>query len=139
MPGARGAHVKCRAPIAENEGMILTAAALSLALAGAPSGPASGVCPVKPVDGVKGGKVTVGVNISEASSSAAKRGRCGVVAHVVHTLVDEGAQSPMKVRGYRCTPTVSGPGGAKVAWTCVFEGGRPRTEIELDFRYRLTA
>jgi hypothetical protein len=118
---------------------MLTAALLGLALAGAASNPASGVQIVEPVDGVRGGKVTVGVTIDDADSTATRKARPRVVARVVRTLVAEGAQKPMRVSGYRCTPTVSGPKGAKVAWTCAFTGGRPRTEVELDFAYRLTA
>ncbi|HEU4658143.1 MAG TPA: hypothetical protein VFR97_11480 [Capillimicrobium sp.] len=119
--------------------MLTTAALITLALAGGSQDPASGVQIVKPVDGVRGGKVTVGVDIDNAKSTAARKARPAVVAKVVRTLVDEGAQMPMKVSGYRCTPTVSGPNGVKVAWVCVYRGGEPRTRVELDFHYRLTA
>lgn len=116
---------------------MLTAALIGLALAGGGSDPASGVQIVKPVDGVRGGKVAVGVDVDDARSTAVRKARPRVVARVVRTLVDEGAQLPMRVGGYRCTPTVGGPGGAKVAWTCVFEGGTPPSKVELAFRYRL--
>jgi hypothetical protein len=119
--------------------MLTTAALLTLAIAGGAHNEASGVCPIKDVEGVRGGKVTAGVTIDNGQSTAARKARCGVVADVVRTLVDEGAQMPMKVRGYRCTPTVSGPGGMKVAWRCVYQGGTPRTRVEAEFAYRLTA
>ncbi|HEY8582271.1 MAG TPA: hypothetical protein VIL49_04965 [Capillimicrobium sp.] len=115
---------------------MLTAALIGLALAGGGSDPASGIQIVKPVDGVRGGKVTVGVDIADAQSKAADRkARPRVVARVVRTLVDEGAQRPMRVSGFRCTPTVTGPGGVKVAWRCAYGGGA----VELDFSYRLTS
>lgn len=119
--------------------MLTTAALISLALAGGTQDDASGVQVVKDVDGVRGGKVTVGVNIDDATSTAARKARPGVVSNVVRTLVDEGAQMPMRVRRYRCTPTVSGPGGVKLSWECVYRGGQPRTKVELDFGYRLTS
>jgi hypothetical protein len=119
----------------------LPAAALTAALAlalpaaalGADKGPASGVCPFKQ-SGIVGGKITVGVNIAEASSKAADaKATCGQVKKVVNGLVKAGAESPMKVNGYKCTPTVT---GAKVAWKCVWTGGSPRTSVTLLFAYR---
>jgi hypothetical protein len=117
----------------------LAAAALTFAVAlpasalAATEGPASGVCPFKQ-SGIVGGKITVGVNIGEASSKAAgAKARCGQVKKVVNGLVTAGAEMPLKVNGYRCTPTIT---GTKVAWKCVWRGGSPRTNVTLLFAYR---
>jgi hypothetical protein len=114
---------------------LLTAvAALAIAApAGATSNPASGVCSLK-VAGVPGGKVTAGVNIDDADSTAARKARCRVAGRVVRSLVREGAEMPMKVAGYRCTPVVT---SKRIRWTCVYRGGSPRTEVTLNFGYRL--
>jgi hypothetical protein len=118
---------------------MLLAAGAALALAAptdavaADPNPASGVCALK-VAGVPGGKVTAGVNIANAGSTGARRGRCGVVGRVVRTLVREGAEMPMKISGYRCTPVIS---GSRIRWTCVFRGGTPRTKVTLNFGYRV--
>lgn len=114
---------------------LLTAlAALAIAVpAAAASNPASGVCPLK-VPGVPGGKVTVGVNIDDADSTATRKARCRVAGRVVRTLVREGAEMPMKVAGYRCTPVVT---SKRIRWTCVYRGGKPRTTVTLNFDYRL--
>jgi hypothetical protein len=112
-------------------------AALALAACAAPAGaatnPASGVCPQK-IPGVPGGKVVVGVNIHDADSTATRKARCRVAGRVVRTLVREGAELPMKVSGYRCTPIVT---SKRIRWTCVYRGGSPRTTVTLNFAYRL--
>jgi hypothetical protein len=116
----------------------LLAAATTLALAApalaAPSNPASGVCPLK-VEGVPGGKVTVGVDIDDADSTAARKARCGQVGRVVRKLVREGAEMPMRANGYRCTPVVT---STRIRWTCTYRGGEPRTRVVLRFGYRLS-
>lgn len=114
---------------------LLTAgAALAIAApAGAASNPASGVCPLKVAD-VPGGKVTVGVDIDDAGSTAARKARCVVAGRVVRTLVREGAEMPMKARGFRCTPVVT---SKRIRWTCVYRGGSPRTTVTLRFGYRV--
>lgn len=117
--------------------MLVTTALITLALAGGTQNAASGVQIVDDVDGVRGGKVKVGVNIDNAKSTAVRKAREGVVSSVVRTLVAEGAEKPMKVRGYDCTPTVSGHHATRLQWECEFEGGRPKTTVELDFGYRL--
>jgi hypothetical protein len=107
--------------------------ALPAAAGAAPlEGPASGVCPFKQA-GIVGGKLTVGVTIAEGSSTAAAKAECAQVKKVVNGLVKAGAERPMKVNGYRCTPSIT---GAKVAWTCVYRGGKPRTKVTLSFAYR---
>ena len=116
---------------------LLTAGA-ALAVA-APAGaaapnPASGVCPLK-VPGVPGGKVTAGVNTDDAGSTAARKARCGQVGRVVRTLVREGAEMPMRVNGFRCTPVLK---GSRINWTCVYRGGQPRTRVTLNFAYRVS-
>jgi hypothetical protein len=113
-------------------GVVATLAIAAPAGAAPLEGPASGVCPFKQA-GIVGGKLTVGVNIGEASSTATARSGCRRVRQVVDGLVKAGAESPMRVAGYRCTPTVT---GAKVAWRCVYRGGTPRTIVELLFVYR---
>jgi len=115
----------------------LTASA-ALAIA-APAGaaapnPASGVCPLK-VSGVPGGEVTVGVNIDDADSTAARKARCRPVGRVVRTLVRAGAEMPMRVNGFRCTPVLR---GSRIRWTCVYRGGEPRTRVTLNFGYRVS-
>jgi hypothetical protein len=117
-------------------GIAATVAAAPAARAASPSGPASGICVVKHVDGVQRAKVKVGVDIANARSSATRHARCGVVAKVVRGLASAGAEMPQKVARYRCTPTVT---GSKVAWTCRFRGGHPRTTVQLDFAYRYVA
>ncbi len=114
---------------------LAVAAAAPSALA-APSGPASGVCVVQPVKQVQGGKVTVGVNIANAASTAARQARCGRVANVVRGLAGSAAEMPMRVNGFRCTPTVR---GREVIWACTYRGGSPRTAVTLDFAYRYRA
>ncbi|UGS35257.1 hypothetical protein [Capillimicrobium parvum] len=120
--------------------LTLLAAGAALALAAptaavaADSNPASGVCPLK-VAGVPGGKLTAGVNIADADSTATRKARCGVVGRVVRTLVREGAEMPMKAAGYRCTPVIA---GSRIRWTCVYRGGTPRTTVTLNFGYRVS-
>lgn len=124
---------------------LLLAAAAAAALASVPTAaasahraaanPASGICLVKTA-GIKGGKVTVGVNIDDADSTAVDHGSCRVVEHVVRHLVRIGAERPERVAAYRCTPSVT---GRKVAWTCTYRGGKPRTTVTLAFAYRLRA
>src|SRR5690349_2509437 len=83
----------------------------------APSGPASGICVVKNVPGVTPTTLKVGVNIGEASSKAADRqARCGVVTGVVKSLARQGAERPMTVQGYACTPRVRD--NDRVTWRC---------------------
>jgi uncharacterized protein YggE len=117
----------------------------ALALAGvaaapavaAPKGPASGTCVVKHVPNVAPSTLKVGVNIAEASSKAAdKQARCGVVSSVVKSLARQGAERPMTVKGYACTPRVRN--NDRVAWRCVWKGGSPKTTVELGFGWRYT-
>jgi hypothetical protein len=121
--------------------VLLAAAALAgiaaAPAAAAPKGPASGICVVQHVPNVAPSTIKVGVNIAEASSKAADRkARCRVVKSVVKTLAREGAERPMKVRGYACTPRVRG--NVRVTWRCVWKGGSPRTTVELGFAWRYT-
>ena len=111
---------------------LLPLLALTLAAGGGAAEPASGVCPMK-VDGIRGGKLTAGVNIDDARSTAARKARCGQVEKVVRGLVDARAERPMRVNGFRCTPSLT---GTKVDWTCVYRGGTPRTKVEALFAYR---
>jgi hypothetical protein len=109
-----------------------TAAAPAVA---APKGPASGICVVKHVPNVAPSTLKVGVNIAEASSKAAdKQARCGVVSSVVKSLARQGAERPMTVKGYACTPRVRN--NDRVAWRCVWKGGSPKTTVELAFGWR---
>jgi hypothetical protein len=105
------------------------------ALAGSTTHAASGVCPVK-VAGVMERTVVVGVNLSDARSSAAPRAACRRVAKVMRSLAAEGAERPETVNGFACTPSIT---GGRVAWTCTYRGGRPRTTITLAFAYRYPA
>jgi hypothetical protein len=103
----------------------------------APKGPASGICIVKKVPNVAPSTLKVGVNIAEASSKAAvKQARCGVVSTVVKSLARQGAERPMTVRGYACTPRVRN--NDRVTWRCVWKGGTPKTNVELLFAWRYT-
>jgi len=103
----------------------------------ATKGPASGICIVKGVPNVTPATQKVGVNIAEASSKAAlAKAECPVVGRVVRTLARAGAERPMKVQGYACTPTVRNT--TRVSWHCEWTGGSPRTTVELDFAWRYT-
>ena len=103
----------------------------------ATKGPASGICIVKRVPNVAPATQKVGVNIAEASSKAAvAKADCAVVGKVVRTLARAGAERPMNVNGYACTPTVRN--NTRVTWHCVWKGGSPRTTVELDFAWRYT-
>jgi len=95
--------------------------------------PASGICIVRDVPNLERPTVRVGVNIGDADSTAARKARCGQVSRVVRGLAREQAQMPMKVNGYRCTPTVK---GARTSWACTYCGGSPRTTVELLFAFR---
>jgi hypothetical protein len=121
--------------------VLLAALAVSGAAAApavaAPEGPASGICVVKNVPNVAPATLKVGVNIAEASSAAASaKARCGVVGRVVKTLARAGAERPMTVNGYSCTPRVRG--NDRVTWRCVWKGGSPKTTVELAFGWRYT-
>ena len=74
------------------------------------------------------------MNIANADSTATRKARCGVVGRVVRTLVREGAEMPMKVSGYRCTPVIR---GSRIRWTCAYRG-KPRTTVTLNFGYRVS-
>jgi hypothetical protein len=122
--------------------LIATAAAVAVAVAlpsAASAAPtehqASGVCPLK-VANVVGGTVVVGVNLSDARSSAARKATCPQVGRVVRRLAGEGAERPETVNGYACTPSIT---GGKVTWKCTYRGGKPRTTITLNFAYRYAA
>jgi hypothetical protein len=126
-------RVKPGAGAADAASMLPITSLLALAVAaGGTQNAASGVCPVK-VDGIRGGKLTAGVTVDNAKSTAVAKSSCGQIAKVVRGLVAERAEMPMKVNGFRCTPTVT---GAKVAWECVYRGGTPRTRVVADFAYR---
>jgi hypothetical protein len=105
------------------------------AVAGSTTHAASGVCPLK-VDGVVERTVVVGVNLSDGRSSAARKATCARVGRVVRRLAAEGAERPERVNGYACTPSIT---GGRVAWTCTYRGGTPRTTITLNFAYRYAA
>jgi hypothetical protein len=130
-------RVKPGGGAADAASMLAIAPLLALAVAaGGTQNAASGVCPIK-VDGVRGGQLTAGVTIDNAKSTAVAKSSCGQIAKVVRGLVAERAEMPMKVNGFRCTPTVTGPHPpAKVAWECVYRGGTPRTRVVADFAYR---
>ena len=117
--------------------LLLAAAALSAAAApsalAADEGPASGICVVTGVPGVAQAKVKVGVNIAEASSTATAKSGCGPVGRTVRALARTGAEMPIKVRGFRCTPALN---ETRIAWRCVYRGGTPRTSVELLFGWR---
>jgi hypothetical protein len=53
---------------------------------------------------------------------------------VVRSLAREGAERPMTVKGYACTPRVRD--NDRVTWRCVWKGGAPRTTVELGFGWR---
>ena len=114
--------------------LALSVAVVATAAGSGEVGPASGVCPKLAVAGVVGGKVSAGMNIANVASSAASRLQCDQIRAVVRTLVRREAEMPQRVDGYRCTPTVT---GSKLAWECVYRGGKPRTTVTLDFAYRL--
>jgi hypothetical protein len=104
----------------------------SAATAADTSNQASGVCRLK-VSDVLTGIVTVGVDLDNGRSTAARKATCAQVGKVVRTLASEGAERPETVNGYACTPSIT---GARVVWRCVYRGGRPRTTVTLDFSYR---
>lgn len=112
---------------------LLLAVPAPAALAQSDANPASGICVVRDVPNVERPRTKVGVNVADADSTATGRARCATVARVVRGLARERAERPMTVRGYACTPTVT---GSKVAWECVYKGGRPRTTVTLDFAFR---
>ena len=111
-------------------GGLLTAAAPAAVAA---SNPASGICIVRHVPNLERPTVKVGVDIGDAGSTATRKARCGQVSRVVRGLAREEAQRPMRVNGYRCTPTVR---GARTSWECTYRGGSPRTTVELRFAFR---
>lgn len=114
------------------------AATATPAVAAAPEGPASGICVVKNVPNVQPTTIKAGVTIAEASSAAAdKKASCGVVSGVVKSLARAGAERPMTVSGYACTPTVRN--NARVSWRCTWNGGSPRTTVTLMFAWRYTS
>jgi hypothetical protein len=130
MPGAMARIAVLLAAVA------LSAAAAAPAVA-ATKGPASGICVVKHVPNVTPSTLKVGVNIGEASSKAAvKQAGCGVVTTVVKTLARQGAERPMTVKGYACTPRVRH--NDRVVWRCLWKGGSPHTTVELGFGWRYT-
>ncbi len=114
---------------------VAVSGAAAVPAAAAPSGPASGICVVRHVPNVKPRTIKAGVNIGEASSTAADgHARCAVVSRVVKTLARAGAERPMTVRGYACTPTVRD--NTRVRWRCVWKGGSPRTTVTALFGWR---
>jgi hypothetical protein len=117
--------------------LLLAVAAVPAAAAAAPAlaadGPASGICIVKAVPGVKPATIKAGVNISEASSKAADaKAACGSVGAMIRALARTEAEKPVKVKGFTCTPSVT---GSKVAWTCVWKGGSPKATVDVDFAW----
>lgn len=142
MQRSRGARLKPVGRFADAARMARTFPALliaagAFAAAAAPAvaadNPASGICIVRDVPNLERPTVRVGVNIDDADSTAARKARCGQVTRVVRGLAREEAQRPMRVNGYRCTPTVK---GARTSWECTYRGGSPRTTVQLLFAFR---
>jgi hypothetical protein len=114
------------------------AAAATATPALAADGPASGICIVKGVPGVKPATIKAGVNISEASSKAADaKAACGNVSSMIKALAKTQAEKPTKVQGFTCTPSVTN--NNKVAWKCVWKGGSPKATVDVNFGWTYTS
>ena len=115
--------------------LALLAGAVSLSACGSNTGDFLLTCNTEGVKGVEGGaspgvSSTISGNLDTSQKDI---GSCDTADAVVRRVAGAGAEMPVTVDGFRCTPSVLSTGPDVVKWSCNFKGADTDTDVTLRF------